>query len=69
MIMLEAGSKQQRDLSRRKQQLRDGITQLIKEYERETGVEVTSASYSTNDDAEVTSSFVKVNVRVPDFID
>jgi hypothetical protein len=67
--MLEAGSKQQRELSRRTQQLRDGITQLIRDYERETGVEVTSASYTTNDEAEITSSYVKVSVRVPDFID
>lgn len=67
--MLEAGSKQQRELSRRTQQLRDGITQLIRDYERETGVEVTSASYTTNDETEITSSYVKVSVRVPDFID
>ncbi len=67
--MLEAGSKQQRELSRRTEQLRNSITQLIREYERATGVEVTSASYTTNDDTEITSSYVKVNIRVPYFID
>lgn len=67
--MLETGSKQQRNLSRRTQQLRDSITQLINEYERETGVEVTSAHYTTNDHGEITSSFVNVSVRVPNFID
>lgn len=67
--MLETGSKQQRNLSMRTQQLRDSITQLINEYERETGVEVTSAHYTTNDHREITSSFVTVSVRVPDFID
>lgn len=67
--MLEKGSKQQRDMTKRTQKLRKDITKLVNEYERETGVEVTSAHFITTDRYDVTTSQVVVEIRVPDFKD
>lgn len=67
--MLEKGSKQQRDMTQRTQQLRSDITKLVHEYEHETGVEVTSAHFITTDRYDFTTSQVVIEIRVPDFKD
>ena len=66
--MIEKGSKQQRDVARRTNQLKEDIKKLIKEYEKEVGLEleqvmcVKDMSYDTQYD-------VVLSVKLPIFRD
>ncbi len=67
--MLEKGSKQQREVSSMTRKLKRDLTQLIRAYERETGLEVVDLHYYTNDNFDTTTSQVLVQVRVAEFKD
>ena len=49
--------------------LKRDLTQLIRAYERETGLEVVDLHYYTNDNFDTTTSQVLVQVRVAEFKD